>query len=193
MIEVATGKGPARFVEFPAADPRATLVLGHGAGGAGTPPDLQALADALPADGITVLLHEQPWKVAGKKVAAAPSVLDAAWTESLAAIDVAGPLVVGGRSAGARVACRTAARTNARAVVALAFPLHPPGKPEKTRVDELDVSVPLLIVQGTSDAFGTPEQFPRQLDVVAVPGDHGLKRDPAEVVSAVREFLLGMF
>lgn len=193
MIEVATSKGPARLVEFPADDPRATLILGHGAGGTGIAPDLQALADALPAHGITVLLHDQPWKVAGKKVAAAPAALDAAWIESLNEIDVTGPLVVGGRSAGARVACRTAGLVGAQAVVALAFPLHPPGKPDKTRAGELDVTVPLRVVQGSSDAFGRPGEFPAGIDIVAVPGDHGLKKDPGAVVEAVREFVSGMY
>jgi hypothetical protein len=179
-----------RFRHFPADDPRATLVLGHGAGGSGTPPDLQALADALPGDGITVILHEQPWKVAGKKVASAPPVLDAAWIEDLDALK--GPLVVGGRSAGARVACRTAAAVGAVAVVALAFPLHPPGKPEKSRAEELGVGVPLRVVQGQRDPFGRPAEFPAGLDLVAVPGDHSLRQGIPQVVDAVREFVVGM-
>ena len=99
MIE--TSKGPARFVEFPAKKARATLVLGHGAGGGGLAPDLAAIAEALPAHGVSVLLHEQPWKVAGKKVATAPPVLDVGWVESLATLTPRGRLIVGGRSAGA--------------------------------------------------------------------------------------------
>jgi predicted alpha/beta-hydrolase family hydrolase len=137
-----------------------------------------------------VILHEQPWKVAGKKVAPAPPVLDAAWIEDLAELD--GPLVVGGRSAGARVACRTAAVTGALAVVTLAFPLHPPGKPEKSRADELAVDVPLRVVQGERDPFGRPAQFPPGLDLVAVPGDHSLRQGISQVVDAVREFVTGM-
>lgn len=177
-----------RFRHFPAVSPRATLVLGHGAGGSDrTAPDLQALADTLPADGITVVLHEQPWKVAGKKVAPAPPVLDAAWIADLAELD--GPLIVGGRSAGARVACRTAAVTGAVAVVALAFPLHPPGKPEKSRAEELSVDVPLRIVQGLRDPFGRPAEFPVGLDVVEVPGDHSLRQGLPQVVDAVRDFV----
>lgn len=179
-----------RFQRFPAIDPRATLVLGHGAGGSGTSPDLQALADELPGHGITVMLHEQPWKVAGKKVASAPPVLDAAWLADLGELD--GPLVVGGRSAGARVACRTAELTGAVAVVALAFPLHPPGRPEKSRAGELAVSVPLRIVQGENDPFGRPGEFPPGLDLVAVPGDHSLRKGIAQAVAAVREFVLGL-
>ncbi len=182
-----------RLHYFEAADPRATLVLGHGAGGsAGTAPDLQALADALPGYGITVILHEQPWKVAGKRVAPAPPVLDRAWVEDLATLP--GPLIVAGRSAGARVACRTAPQVGAIAVVALAFPLHPPGKPEKTRAPELQIDVPLRVVQGQRDPFGRPEEFPDDLDLVAVPGDHSLRQGLPQVVAAVHDFVdnLGM-
>lgn len=177
-----------RFLQFPATHPKATLVLGHGAGGsATTAPDLQAIADALPAEGVAVLLHEQPWKVAGKKVAPAPPTLDAAWLDDLGTLD--GPLIVGGRSAGARVACRTSSALPVIAVVALAFPLHPPGKPEKTRVEELAVDVPLRIVQGLTDPFGRPAEFPAGLDLVAVPGDHSLRKGIPEVVAAVRDFV----
>jgi predicted alpha/beta-hydrolase family hydrolase len=186
MIE--TSKGPARFVEFPARRPRATLVLGHGAGGGGLAPDLAAIAEHLPSHGVSVVLHEQPWKVAGKKVAAAPPVLDAGWVESLATLTVRGRLIVGGRSAGARVACRTASQVGATAVLALAFPLHPPGKPEKSRADELAVDVPLRIVQGQRDPFGRPEEFPAGLDLVAVPGDHSLRQGLEAVVFAVVAF-----
>lgn len=177
-----------RFLHYPASNPRATLVLGHGAGGSqNTAPDLAALADALPGYGITVILHEQPWKVAGKKVAAAPPVLDKAWIEDLA--ELPRPLLVGGRSAGARVACRTAEAVGAQAVVALAFPLHPPGKPEKSRASELEVGVPLRVVQGLSDPFGRPSEFPAGLDLVSVPGDHSLRKGLAEVVEAVHQFV----
>jgi predicted alpha/beta-hydrolase family hydrolase len=137
-----------------------------------------------------VVLHDQRWKLAGKRVASAPPVLDAAWIEDVAALP--GPLVVGGRSAGARVACRTAAAVGARAVLALAFPLHPPGRPEKTRVGELAVDVPLRIVQGSRDPFGRPAEFPRGLEVVEVPGDHSLRQGIPEVVAAARDFVVGM-
>ncbi|HRY10275.1 MAG: hydrolase [Actinobacteria bacterium] len=186
MIE--TSKGLARFLEFPAKRPRATLVLGHGAGGGGLAPDLAAIAEHLPSHGVSVLLHEQPWKVAGKKVAAAPAVLDEAWVESLATLSPRGRLIVGGRSAGARVACRTAERVGADAVVALAFPLHPPGRPDRSRADELAVEVPLRIVQGERDPFGRPDEFPGGLDLVAVSGDHSLRQGLDEVVAAVVAF-----
>lgn len=189
MTEVPTTKGTARLVEFRARRPKATLVLGHGAGGGGTAPDLAAIAEALPALGVTVVLHEQPWKVAGRKVAPAPSVLDVGWVESLAQCPRTGPLIVGGRSAGARVACRTAARVGADAVLALAFPLHPPGRPAKSRADELRVDVPLRVVQGQRDPFGRPAEFPAGLDLVAVPGDHSLRQGLQPVVAAVVSFL----
>lgn len=183
-MRISTSKGQARFTQFAADDPWATLVLGHGAGGAGVAPDLAALAEQLPAIGVSVLLHDQPWKVAGRKVAAAPAVLDAAWVESLAVAPIAGRLFVGGRSAGARVACRTASAVGAQAVLALAFPLHPPGRPQRTRVAELTVDVPLRVVQGRSDAFGTQSEFPAGVEVVAVPGDHSLRQDLPAVVAA---------
>jgi predicted alpha/beta-hydrolase family hydrolase len=188
VIEVDTDSGPARFHEYPAPDPVGCLVLGHGAGGAGIAADLAAIAEVLPARGVTVLLHDQPWKVAGRKVASAPPVLDRAWVQSLAAVPV-GPLVVGGRSAGARVACRTAQQVGAVAVLALAFPLHPPGKPEKSRAAELDVPVPLRVVQGLRDPFGRPAEFPDGLDVVGVPGDHSLRQGLEAVVQAVTAFV----
>ncbi|WP_327068866.1 hydrolase [Kitasatospora sp. NBC_01250] len=160
---VATPAGEARISWHRAAGrPRAVLGLGHGAGGGIEAADLVALAAVLPGHGITVALVEQPWRVAGKKVAPAPKTLDTGWlpvAERLAAEGV--PLVVGGRSAGARVACRTGAASGAVAVLALAFPLHPPGKPERSRVAELLGSgLPTLVVQGERDSFGVPAEFP---------------------------------
>ncbi|QMU75502.1 hydrolase [Streptacidiphilus sp. PB12-B1b] len=144
--------------------PRALLALGHGAGGGIESADLQALAEALPPRGIAVALVEQPWRVAGRKVAPAPKTLDAGWLPVVAALTAQFPglpLIVGGRSAGARVACRTGAASGAAAVLALAFPLHPPGKPERSRADELlSSNLPTLIVQGATDPFGTPAEFP---------------------------------
>lgn len=187
--EVPTPAGPARMHVHRALTgrPRATVVLGHGAGGGVQARDLAALAEALPAAGYAVVLVEQPWRVAGRRVAGPPAQLDAAWLAVLAVLAEltgaegpdAGParpvVVVGGRSAGARVACRTAAAVGAAAVVALAFPLHPPGRPERSRADELlAVGVPLLVVQGERDAFGRPAELPAGPEVAAVPGaDHG--------------------
>ena len=140
---------------------RATLVLGHGAGGGVETPDLVALSRELPQAGVTVVRVEQPWRVAGRKVAAPPPQLDVAWRAVLGHLDIEGALVVGGRSAGARVACRTAIELGAMGCLALAFPLHPPGRAEVTRVHELTAAgVPTLVVQGGKDPFGAPEHFP---------------------------------
>ncbi|RLU99312.1 hydrolase [Streptomyces griseocarneus] len=173
---VSTPVGDARIHWFAAPKARLVLALGHGAGGGVEARDLQALAAALPAHGVTVALVEQPWRVAGKKVAPAPKTLDAAWTALWPALARGGqPVVVGGRSAGARVACRTAKELGAVGVLALSFPLHPPGRPEKSRADELTgTGLPTLVVQGARDPFGRPEEFPAGTDLVPVPdGDHG--------------------
>lgn len=175
---VATPAGQARITWFPAEKPQFTLALSHGAGGGIEVRDLQALAAGLPGQGVTVALVEQPWRVAGKKVAPAPKTLDAGWRALWPALRAPGlPVISGGRSAGARVACRTARELGAHAVLALSFPLHPPGKPEKSRVDELLGSgVPTLVVQGGRDPFGKPAEFPEGdgFDLVEVPyGDHG--------------------
>ncbi|CAL9519846.1 hypothetical protein SUDANB106_03835 [Streptomyces sp. enrichment culture] len=174
--EVATPAGPARITWRRAARPRLVLALGHGAGGGVEARDLRALADALPAHGVSVALVEQPWRVAGRKLAPAPGKLDEGWRAVWPALAGEGlPVVSGGRSAGARVACRTAAGLGARAVLALAFPLHPPGKPERSRAGELlGAGVPTLVVQGGRDPFGRPAEFPEGTEVVEVPGgDHG--------------------
>ena len=145
-------------------------MLGHGAGGGVDTVDLRAARDAGLEAGLRVALVEQPWRVRGRKVAEAPPRLDQAWVDVLAELP-ASPLVVGGRSAGARVACRTAAEVGATAVLCLAFPLHPPGRPERSRLDELTaVRVPTLVVQGDRDAFGMPP------GAHVVPGaDHGFR------------------
>lgn len=192
VIDVATSAGTARVHVVEPARPVCRLVMGHGAGGGVSAPDLVALAETLPAGGTGVWLVEQPWRVAGRRVAPAPAALDDAWLQALTSVPRDVPVVTGGRSAGARVACRTAEATGAAAVVALAFPLHPPGKPERTRLDELDrPSCPVLVVQGQSDPFGVPEEVPPApgRTVVAVPGDHTLRADTAAVCVAVAEFL----
>ena len=202
---ITTPGGDARAVVSAAADPVMTLVLGHGAGGGIEARDLVVLAKDLPGRGVTVVLVEQPWRVAGRKVAGAPPTLDKAWLAVLESLGVAGPLVVGGRSAGARVACRTAAQVGAVGCLALAFPLHPPGRPEKSRLDELlGAGVPTLVVQGERDAFGGPKAFPRKRSryvVRSIPGaDHSFRvpapmSQPATlrlVSSAVATWSLGL-
>jgi predicted alpha/beta-hydrolase family hydrolase len=169
-------------VSAPTGPTAGTLVLGHGAGGGVDTPDLLALARALPASGISVIRVEQPWHVAGRKVAAPPPTLDRAWLAALADIDPAIPLVLGGRSAGARVACRTAAELGAAGVLALAFPLHPPGRPERSRLAELELpteaGLPVLVLQGTRDTFGGPADVPSVAGRLVVPiegADHSFR------------------
>jgi hypothetical protein len=195
QVEIETPHGPARAHLHPAGEPRGALVLGHGAGGGVTAPDLLAVTGAACAEQVSVVLVEQPYRVAGRRAPAPARQLDAAWTavvEHLRAEMLEGlPLIVGGRSLGARVACRTAAATGASAVLCLAFPLLPPrrGKPPQSRLPELDaVTVPTLVVQGERDRFGIPPPGPSRT-VVQVPGDHSLRADPAAVAAAVREWL----
>ncbi|MGW0472704.1 alpha/beta hydrolase family protein [Streptomyces coeruleorubidus] len=174
---VETEVGPARITWHTAEKARLVLAVSHGAGGGIEARDLKALAAALPAHGVTVARVEQPWRVAGKKLAPAPKTLDLGWRGIWPALAEPGlPVVSGGRSAGARVACRTATELGAHAVLALSFPLHPPGKPEKSRATELLGSgVPTLVVQGGNDPFGNPGEFPEgPYELVEVPyGDHG--------------------
>ncbi|MGZ5416006.1 MAG: alpha/beta hydrolase family protein [Nocardioides sp.] len=172
---VATPYGDARLFKDRSRSPIATLLLGHGAGGGVDSRDLRALAEGLPRNGISVVRVEQPWHVAGKKIAPRPQVLDECFVAAADKLRVRTPLVVGGRSAGARSAARSAKQLGAAGFLALAFPLHPPGKPERSRLDELEsVDVPLLVIQGEKDAFGTPEEFPGHHDLTVVPGaDHG--------------------
>jgi predicted alpha/beta-hydrolase family hydrolase len=152
----------------------ATLVLGHGAGGGVSAVDLQALAGRLPERGITVVLVEQPWVLAGRRVAPAPQLLDQAFVEIVGGLRQRTPVIVGGRSAGARVAARTGAELGAAGCLALAFPLHPPGRPEKSRLDELlAAAIPTHVIQGERDPFGTPGEFPAEVDVTPIPeADH---------------------
>jgi predicted alpha/beta-hydrolase family hydrolase len=196
VLDVDTPHGPARAHLHPADAPAGALVLGHGAGGGVAARDLVAVMKVARSAGVSVVLVEQPYRVAGRRSPAPARQLDAAWiavVEHLRAgalDDLA--LVVGGRSAGARVACRTAAETEAVAVLCLAFPLHPPGRPENTRQPELDaVSVPTLVVQGVSDPFGMPAAGPAR-SVVTVPGNHALTGDLDAVATAVRAWLAGV-
>ncbi|MFC4554728.1 alpha/beta family hydrolase [Georgenia faecalis] len=189
---VDTPHGPARVhLEVPA-EPRALLLLGHGAGGGVSAPDLLATAAVATSLGIAVGLVEQPYRVAGRRAPAPARQLDAAWAAVVAHLragDLAGlPLITGGRSSGARVACRTAADVGAAAVLCLAFPLQPP-RDRPTRLPELDgVDVPVLVVQGARDPFGLPPAGP-QREVVVLPGDHSLRSDVAGLREAVGTWL----
>lgn len=176
---VPTPHGEGLSHTFRARRPFATLLLSHGAGRGVGSPDLQALAHHLPRNGITVVLFDQPWVVAGRKLATPPPTLDDGLRAAGTRLRSTAPLVVGGRSAGARSACRCATSLGAAGCLALSFPLHPPGKPAQSRLAELaGAGVPTLVVQGERDPFGRPEEFPDDLDHVdmsVVPGaDHGL-------------------
>jgi hypothetical protein len=174
---IPTPRGDGRLVTHRARHPLATLLLSHGAGNGIETRDLSALADHLPRQGITVALFEQPWRVAGRKVATPPATLDEGLTAAARAIRSRAPLVVGGRSAGARSAARCAKELGAIGCLALAFPLHPPGKPEKSRLPELrGAGVSTLVIQGERDTMGRPDAFPEDIDLAVVPGaDHGFK------------------
>jgi predicted alpha/beta-hydrolase family hydrolase len=196
-LTIDTPHGPARAHLHRAAEPRAALALGHGAGGGVAAPDLVAATDAALSEGVSVALVEQPYRVAGRRSPAPAKQLDAAWTavvEQLRAGELSGlPFIVGGRSAGARVACRTAAATSAAGVICLAFPLEPPprkgAEPGPSRLPELDeLTLPTLVVQGERDRFGMPPAGPHRT-VVEVAGDHSLRTDPAAVADAVRAWL----
>jgi uncharacterized protein len=196
-LEVDTPHGQANVHLHPADQPRAALVLGHGAAGGVTSRDLVAVTGAALSEGISVALVEQPYRVAGRRAPAPARQLDAAWTAVVGHLlesELSGlRLIVGGRSAGARVACRTAEATSAVAVLCLAFPLQPPRRsgaaPRPSRLPELDaVKVPMLVVQGARDPFGTPPAGARR-KVVQVPGDHSLRADLQAVTDAVRDWL----
>jgi uncharacterized protein len=188
---IRTPHGPARAHLHPADDPMAALVLGHGAGGGVTAPDLVGVTKAALARGISVVLVEQPYRVAGRRSPAPAAQLDAAWTAVLQRLEFPGlPVFAGGRSSGARVACRTAQATGARGVVCLAFPVHPPGRPERSRLEELDaVKVPVLVVQGDRDPFGMPPKR-RGRRVLVVEGDHSLRKGIAAYAESVADWLV---
>ena len=196
-LDIDTPHGPARAHLHPADEPRAALVLGHGAAGGVDSGDLVAATDAALSEGVSVALVEQPYRVAGRKSPAPARKLDAAWTAvvtHLAGDELRGlALVVGGRSLGARVACRTAEASGAAGVLCLAFPVRPPGRPDAPdRLDELDgVEVPTLVVQGVRDPFGMPPPGPRRT-VVQVQGDHSLRSDPVAIEDAVATWLAGL-
>ncbi len=202
--EIETPVGVARAHVERVKDPRGSLVVGHGAGGGIETGDLRALR-RLRYEGWNYVRVEQPWRVAGKKVAPAPATLDKAWVPIIEALmtgrwALTEPLVVGGRSAGARVACRTAERVGADGVLAMAFPLHPPGKPDKSRAAEatgvLDLGLPLAVIQGERDPFGNPDEVRAALgqraNIFAAKGTHTFTGDPTDVLTEVKTWLDGI-
>ena len=198
---IDTPHGAARAHPRPAEDPVGGLVLGHGAGGVVGARDIVAVTEAAVAAGVSVVLVEQPYRVAGRRSPAPARQLDASWTAVLTHLRegfLAGlPVVTGGRSSGARVACRTAAATGAAGVLCLAFPLVPPQRrtatePPPSRLPELEaVEVPVLVVQGVSDRFGMPPEAPGRT-VVQVKGDHSLAADRPVIAAAARDWLVDL-
>jgi predicted alpha/beta-hydrolase family hydrolase len=194
---VPTPHGDARVhLARPADEAVGLMMLGHGAGGGVTAHDLSLAAEVALRAGLAVALVEQPYRVAGRRAPAPPAHVDAAWcavgdhVHSADLVDV--PLVVGGRSFGARVACRTAEDVGAAGVLCLAFPLHPPGRPDRSRLSELtSVTVPTLVVQGDHDPFGVPDPdtLPKAITLVVVPGDHSLKKEAPAIRSAISTWL----
>jgi len=191
-VDIPTPHGPARVTVHTAAEPRAVLLLGHGAGGGiGAPDLLGATRAALDVD-VSVALVEQPYRVAGRRAPAPAAQLDTAWLAVVDHLRGELPLLFGGRSSGARVACRTATAGGAAGVLCLAFPVHPPGRPEKDRLAELAApTVPVLVVQGERDPFGRPEPAPGRA-VVLLRGDHSLKSDLPGLRAAVTSWLAGV-
>ncbi|GAB7050221.1 alpha/beta hydrolase [Catenuloplanes indicus JCM 9534] len=191
-ITIDTVRGPARVdLDRPGTAPVSLLVLGHGAGGGVDAPDLVALRDAACAAGVTVARVTQPYRVAGRRAPAPAGHLDEAFTGVVRRLraDHPGPLLLGGRSSGSRVACRTARELGAAGIVALAFPLHPPGKPEKSRAPELDTGRPTLVVNGDRDAFGVPAASGAVTVLTRAGETHDLKRDPAGIAAEVVAWL----
>ena len=192
-LEIETARGIAWADVDEADNARGLLLLSHGAGGSVDAPDLLAARDAARAIGVSVARVTQPYRVAGRRGMPPHPTLEQPWLDVAAELarqfpEV--PQVFGGRSAGARVACRTALAGDAVAVICLAYPVHPPGKPEKTRMDELDgVRVPVLVVQGDRDAFGMPPRRRGRTLVVAEGADHSLKKGLGDVHRGVTKFL----
>ena len=199
-VDIETPHGPARAHLHAAEAPVGALVLGHGAGGGIAAPDLVAVTGVALGLGVSVALVEQPYRVAGRRSPAPAHQLDTAWTAVIALLHQGAlqglPIVTGGRSSGARVACRTAAATGAAGVLCLAFPLQPPrrstGKQAPDRLHELDgVSVPVLVVQGEGDPFGMPPPGPAR-SVAAVRGNHSLRSDAKGLTAAIKAWLPGV-
>jgi predicted alpha/beta-hydrolase family hydrolase len=191
--EISTGAGPARVAVDLPETASFLLALTHGAGGGVDSRDLLAVRDAAAGLGGLVVRVLQPYRVRGARAPGAPGPQDAAWLEIMAALREQWPglpLVQGGRSNGARVACRTATAAGAVAVVALAFPLHPPGRPAQSRAGELrDAGVPVLVVNGERDPFGIPSGEDAD-QVVVLPGEtHSLSKNPAAVGQTAKTWL----
>lgn len=174
---IETEHGPGRIWAHRANSPLSTLLLTHGAGNGIDTADLQALARLLPRQRVSVYLFEQPWKVAGRKIATPPATLDAGLVAAVGQSKLRTRLILGGRSAGARAAVRVGRQVGAAGCLALSFPLHPPGRPESSRLHELvDSRLPTLVIQGERDPMGRPDEFPADTQLAVVPqADHSLR------------------
>lgn len=197
-VEVVTPSGPGWVdLDRPSTPATGLLLIGHGAGGGVEAPDILAARRAALECGWAVARITQPYRVAGRRTPPAAPILDAAWLPIVARVRAGRglrdlPAVFAGRSSGARVACRTASEGGAAGVIALAFPLHPPGRPDRSRADELALpTVAVLVVQGEHDPFGMPAPGPGRR-VVVVPGDHSLRRATDAIQAAVTDFLGGL-
>jgi predicted alpha/beta-hydrolase family hydrolase len=203
--EVDTPMGPARVHLTRPAEVRGLVVLTHGAGGSLRAPEFAPLREALVADGWALALVEQAWVLAGRRMPPQAPTQDPAWLPVVEWLRsgrrrLSGPVVVGGKSNGARVACRTAHLSGADGVLCLSFPLHPPGRPELSRAEELRTplahGIPLHVVQGRTDPFGTPEEVRAELPepdlVTEATGGHAFPRNPADVVAAAHRFVAGL-
>lgn len=200
--EIETPGGPGRAHVRRPSGPRGTVALGHGAGGGLGAMDLAIAREVLVGAGWAVALVEQPWLVAGRRVAGRPPTLDAAWVPIVEALltgrgRLPRPLVLGGRSAGARVACRTAGPLEADAALLLSFPLHLPGQPDKLRAHELALAPdPSWVVQGANDAFGTPDEvrphLPHGTTLLEVPGAHSFPRSSRGALTEALTRIAGM-
>ena len=196
-IDIETAAGPARVtIDRPAGEPACLLILTHGSGGTPDSADVLAVRDAGLALGAVAALVTQPYVVRGARAPGSADKQDAAWTEIIAALRgryPGLPVIQGGRSNGARVVCRTAHAVGAHGVIALAFPLHPPGHPERTRAAELPGQpMPTLVLNGDRDPFGIPEEG-GGIRVIVLPGQtHALSKDPATIGGAAGEWIRGL-
>lgn len=197
MTDFDTPRGLAHYdIVKPKTSMSSLLVLGHGAGGGVEAPDLVAVRDAVLDHGVAVARITQPYRVAGKRAPAPAAALDEAWTAVVNGLRKGPfkpvPLIVGGRSSGARVACRTAESLQASAIVALAFPLHPPGRPERSRASELETGIPTLVVNGDRDPFGVPDPSGNVEVFVRQGARHDLRTGLADTSALVVNWLCRM-
>lgn len=194
-MRIETSAGPAEVELDKPRSAKFLLLLTHGSGGGVEAKDLLAVRDLAVELGGAVARVVQPYRVAGRRAPGSATAQDAAWSEIVAALRKkvrSAPLIQGGRSNGARVVCRTAVDAGAKGVVALSFPLHPPGKPEKTRREELltaSQAVDVVVVNGARDPFGIPDPADAA-EVIAVPGQpHSFRSGFDVIVGAVEPWL----